>query len=87
MNTQTDRQVRKRILRLLNDLPPDRLALAERFVQFLHEQAQAVVDRERLPVYPTIVAPPSSLSKWASLIREGYVGDALADTESLYDET
>lgn len=92
MNAQTDRQVRKRILLLLDNLPPDSLALAERFIQFLQEQARqgrpeaAVVGQEEQTTYPTITAPPSSLDKWVGLIREGYAGDALADTESLYDE-
>ena len=35
--------------------------------------------------YPTVATPPSSLKNWHDLI-EGYEGDALADTEALYDE-
>jgi len=36
--------------------------------------------------YPTVANPPSSLEDWRSLIPDGYEGDALADTEALYDE-
>ena len=36
--------------------------------------------------YPTVANPPSSLKTWLDLIPEGYEGDAVADTESLYDE-
>jgi prevent-host-death family protein len=37
--------------------------------------------------YPTVAAPASSLNAWKDLIPEGCGGDALADTEALYDET
>jgi hypothetical protein len=84
-----------RILSLLADLPPDSLALVERFVEFLHEQAQqgqpvGIVSgqAEQPPYrYPTVSVPPSSLDRWLNLAPEGYEGDALADTEALYDET
>jgi prevent-host-death family protein len=36
--------------------------------------------------YPTVANPPSSLKNWHNLIPDGYEGDALADTEALYDE-
>lgn len=36
--------------------------------------------------YPTVVNPPSSLKDWLDLIPDGCGGDALADTEALYDE-
>lgn len=36
--------------------------------------------------YPTVENPASSLSDWLNLLPEGYDGDALADTEALYDE-
>jgi len=88
------RAAQSRILSLLNELPPESLALVERFVQFLREQAQrgqpVVVASEQeerpLYIYPTVPVPPSSLDKWMNLLPEGYEGDALADTEALYDE-
>ena len=36
--------------------------------------------------YPTVANPPSSLGNWLNLIKDGCGGDALADTEALYDE-
>ncbi len=39
-----------------------------------------------LYLYPTVALPASSLEAWTKLLDEGYGGDALADTEALYDE-
>ena len=99
MSTNTDiqtlgRAVQNRILTLLEGLPPESLTLVERFVQFLQEQARqgqpvvAVSEQEDHPpyLYPTVAVPPSSLDGWLNLVPEGYEGDALADTEALYDE-
>ncbi len=36
--------------------------------------------------YPTVATPASSLNAWVNLIPDGCGGDALADTEALYDE-
>jgi prevent-host-death family protein len=36
--------------------------------------------------HPAVANPPSSLKNWLNLIPDGYEGDALADTEALYDE-
>ena len=36
--------------------------------------------------YPTVAPPASSLSAWKDLMPGGCGGDALADTEALYDE-
>ena len=92
-NVQTlERTAQSHILALLNDLPPESLTVVEQFVQFLREQArrgQPVVSvREERPPYhyPTVPVPASSLDGWLDLVSEGYEGDALADTEALYDE-
>jgi hypothetical protein len=94
-DTQTAVQATQgRILALLGDLPPESLTLVERFVQFLRDQArrgQPVVSasvREGRPpyIYPTVPVPPSSLDAWLDLLPEGYEGDALEDTEALYNE-
>ncbi len=83
---------RERILALLDELPPENLITVERFVQFLREQARRgqplkSVQEERTPyTYPSVATPPPSLNGWLDLVPEGYEGDALADTESLYDE-
>lgn len=84
----------ERLLSLLADLPPESLPVVEQFVCFLREQAQrgqpivtAGVKEERPPYkYPTVPVPASSLAGWLNLVPEGYEGDALADTEALYDE-
>jgi hypothetical protein len=84
----------ERVLALLADLPPQSLPVVERFVQFLQEQAEngqplvlSPVKEERPPYkYPTVPVPALSLSSWLNLVPEGYEGDALADTEALYDE-
>ena len=36
--------------------------------------------------YPTVANSPESLKNWENLIPDGCGGDALADTEALYDE-
>lgn len=87
------RATQNRIVSLLGELPPESLTIVERFVQFLREQArrgQPVVvvseQKERPYTYPTVTVPASSLDGWLNLVPEGYEGDALADTEALYDE-
>jgi hypothetical protein len=36
--------------------------------------------------YPSVPMPVSSLDVWMNLLSEGYEGDALVDTEALYEE-
>ena len=36
--------------------------------------------------HPTVANPASSLNNWKDLMPEGCGGDALADTEALYDD-
>lgn len=86
--------VQTRILGSLDDLPPESLAMVERFVHSLREQALrdelragASGPREPSPcISPTVALPASSLDDWLDLIPQGYEGDALADTEALCDE-
>ena len=48
---------------------------------------EVAVAAEKPPyLYPTVENPASSLSAWRDLIPGGCGGDALADTEALYDE-
>jgi hypothetical protein len=85
-----------RIRALLHDLPAESLAVVEQFVAFLRQQSERGrtvtvgegEERVEHPPYryPTVPVPPSSLDAWMNLIPEGYEGDALADTEALYDE-
>jgi hypothetical protein len=88
--------VQERLVTLLDDLSPEGLTVAEQFVRFLREyakqgQAQFTFQRPTgFPsdtfVYPTVCLPASSLNAWLNLIPVGYAGDALTDTEAVYDE-
>ena len=62
-------------------------------IEFLRMQARQrqpleIAAKEEKPpyLYPTVENPASSLSAWLDLIPGGCGGDALADTEALYDE-
>jgi hypothetical protein len=82
------------IIALLNGLPPESLSVVEQFIRFLQEQNRrgqsvAIISESRGQFsyqYPTIGLASSSLNQWLDLVPEGYEGDALADTEALYDE-
>lgn len=97
MNTNshtTPQATYNHLLSLLDDLPPESLTVVERFVEFLREQARrgqpvvTLLEQKKKPpyLYPTIGVPASSLDRWLNLVPEGYEGNALADTETLYDE-
>lgn len=94
MSRSDSSQVTERaISELLNDLPPESLAVLKQFVEFLREQAQRgqpvvlASGAETHPYrYPTVAAPASSLKGWVNELTEGYDGNALADSEALYDE-
>ena len=87
------RATRSRIVALLEDLPPESLTLVERFIQFLRDQARrgqpvgSVPVREKRPpyVYPTVPLSASVLDGLIGIMPP-VEGDALADTEALYDE-
>lgn len=88
-----DDTAQERIISLLNDLPPEGIAVAEQFVRFLHDVVQqgsaapTVISQAAPSVvtYPSIGLPPATLQAWSDLIAEGYTGDALTDTEALYE--
>lgn len=84
-------ETKQKIFKLLDDLPPASLTVVEQFVEFIHDQArqgQPVViaaDREPAPYrYPTVTVPPAVLDRLVGLLPP-VGGDALADTEALYD--
>lgn len=88
------REIQNRILPLLEDLPPESLSVVEQFVTFLREQARRgriveVVpqEKEKSPpyLYPTVTVPASSLDGLIGIMPP-VGGDALADTEALYNE-
>jgi hypothetical protein len=80
--TASSQEIRERIESLLNDLPPESLYTIEQFARFLRYQRAPVPE----PYYPTVLLPASSLDAWTNLLSEGYEGDALLDSEALYDE-
>jgi len=93
VDTQAVQATRDRIVSLLGDLPAESLNVVEQFVRFLRQQAQrrqlvvtTSAEEERLPyAYPTIPLPASVLDGLIGIMPPAG-GDALADTEALYDE-
>jgi hypothetical protein len=80
------------LLTILTTLPPESVRVVEQFVQFLHAQAQqgqpiaSVADHEAHVsfCYPTIPVPAAVLDGLIGMVPP-VGGDALADTEALYD--
>jgi hypothetical protein len=77
--------IQQRITALLNDLPLESLQLLEQFVQFLSQKAHS--KRPSVPYhYPTVEIEPATVDGLVGIMPKTYTGDALVDTESLYDE-
>jgi hypothetical protein len=95
VNQETGQQtVLDRIESLLKGLTPDSLVVVEQFVRFVNEQArqgQPIVasagEQQGNPPYkyPTIPVPASAFAKLDSIMPP-VGGDALADSESLYED-
>jgi hypothetical protein len=87
---QDDARRRERISTLLEQIPAEDLVFVERYIEFLSQQKppDAVLIQEEKPTYlhPTVPVPAATFINWLNLLPEGYEGDALADTEALYDE-
>jgi len=76
---------------LLAELPPESVQLVEQFARFLREQARRGQPVEATPAkgkpsysYPTILVPASSIDGMIGIMPP-IGGDALKDSESLYD--
>jgi hypothetical protein len=67
--------LKQQLMRELDELPPDKLVEVLDFIVFLRTR--------KVPLIPSL--PASSLDPLTSLVAWG--GDALADTERLYDES
>jgi hypothetical protein len=85
-------RTKRKIDELLEGLPLQSLVVVEQFVRFLREQAQrgqpvVTASGEKLASfrYPTVPVPPSVLDGLVGLMPP-VEGDALADTEALYDK-
>jgi len=92
VDLQAMQATRKRIVSLLGDLPAESLTVVEQFVRFLRQQAQrmqpvVIAPEEEAPPfrYPTVPLPASVLDGLIGIMPP-VGGDALADTEALYDE-
>jgi len=73
---------------LLDDLPTENRMMVEQFVRFLHNRKPgrpATTLEQPHFRYPTVPLPASSLDAWVNLLPKGYEGDALADTEALFE--
>jgi hypothetical protein len=79
------------LVSLLAELPPESLGVVTQFARFLYAQAQqgrAVqivgADKARPYLYPTVALPAASLDALIGIMPP-VEGDALEDSESLYD--
>jgi hypothetical protein len=85
METSSPTQATKYVIEsMLDTLSPEGLNAVEQFVRFLHDRQQTLPVAELR--YPTKATPAASLQGWTNLLREGYDGDALTDTEAVSDE-
>ena len=87
-----DTEIRTHISALIDELPPESLKLVEQFIRFLRQQAQmgqpvgamAVKEAQKPYLYPTVRVPTESLTELIG-IMPSVGGDALEDSEALYD--
>ncbi|OQY47965.1 MAG: hypothetical protein B6242_03765 [Anaerolineaceae bacterium 4572_78] len=90
-NENVDLSSYQTIVTMLTRLSTEHVAMIEQFTRFLYTQTlYRQYDSTSLPlgnmVYPTIAVPANSLDMWLNLLPTGYEGNALEDTEALYDE-
>jgi hypothetical protein len=88
-STPSAQTTRQDILILLDQLPPDSLPMVETFIRFMQtqpEQAKPKPLQTSTPwLYPTVPVPAANLDRLVGIMPD-IEGDALADTEMLYDE-
>jgi hypothetical protein len=79
-------RIQPELLRLLAALPPSRQAEVLDFARFLHQRSAAPQSGREEPgsTADLHLAPASSLLDLTALVSLG--GDAVADTEALYDD-
>lgn len=75
---------RQRIQKLLEKMPADELRFVEQFVQLIDQEGYSVV-KESAEQYPTIALPADTFSQLIGFMPP-IGGDALQDSESLYDD-
>lgn len=89
---ESSEETRQRLIALLEEMPARDLDIIEKFALFIRQQGGqsvvAVAERKgEIPYqYPTVPVPASVFSELAGVMPP-VGGDALTDTESLYDGT
>ena len=85
ISTSSSTGLRPELWRLLDVLPPSKQAALLDFARFLHEQSRD--DRQMVESYQAAPAlhavPAATLKALTGIVALG--GDALADSEALYD--
>jgi hypothetical protein len=76
---------RRRIQKLLEKMPAEELRFVEQFVQFIDQEGYSVI-KESTEHYPTVSLPANTFSQLIGLMPP-IGGDALQDSEALYDGT
>lgn len=81
-------KTRHTIKALIDELPAESLPTVETFIRFVQaQQAEATPAAESRPPwrYPTVPVPAESLDRLVGIMPD-VEGDALRDTEAVYDE-
>lgn len=79
-----DDKIQDEIIALLSELPFEAKTTVKQFTLFLSEQLRA--KHEARPPAKIVTVPASSLVGLTGLLSPGYEGNALEDTEALYDD-
>jgi hypothetical protein len=92
MSIEAETKARKEALdAVLDELPPESLEMVRQFAEFLRRQAQqrqpvvTVAEPGAPYLYPSVATPVAVMQALSGVLVEGYDGDAVADTEALYD--
>ena len=80
----------EKIVTLLEQLPPGVVMTLQEIFELLAQQQSMTAAERTANVHPyrysTVVVPAGEMLKLADETPVGYPGDALADTEALYDQ-
>jgi hypothetical protein len=79
---------RQKIIALIDELPAASLPLVETFIRFMQTQQPDKTSEKskQTPwLYPTVPVAPESLDRLIGIMSD-VEGDALLDTEAIYDE-
>lgn len=83
-------EIVEKIVTLLEQLPPGAVMMLQEIFELLARQQSVPVVEPAPGMHPyrysTVVVPADEVLKLAAETPVGYPGDALADTEALYDQ-